>query len=277
MSKHEKLMVYVIADYGDLHDLAFAEVTKRLYAEIANGEQGLDVQIEAYAVPAFDTVATGFVLAQTAINSRLGTKHKFFVNTAPRKDDLTPRVKNSGEGFAYAKLHNGVEICAVNSGYSLSFVKDAAVEIREVKCKKEGSQFRSRDIFPVSFAKIAKGDYSELGEDIRDAVPDSPEDVVCYSDGYGNMKCSIDPAKLEAIKNKTVILDVNGRQQVARAAEGIFGVSDGEFCFSQGSSGWTLPNGKKVQFSEIVKRGGNAAKTFGKPPGGLPVHWRVVE
>lgn len=266
-------MVYVIADYGDLHDLAFAEVTQRLYAEL----EGRDVQIEAYAVPAFDTVATGFVLAQTAINSRLGARHKFFVNTAPRKDDLTPRIKNSGEGFAYVKLHNGVEICAVNSGYSLSFVKDAAVEIREVRCDKHGSQFRSRDIFPASFGRIAKGDFHELGDDIRDHVPDAPENVVCYSDGYGNMKCAIDPKKLEAIKGKNVILDVNGRQQVARAAEGIFGVSDGEFCFSSGSSGWTLPDGRKIQFSEIVKRGGNATKVFGKPPGGITVNWRVIE
>src|SRR5690606_37273122 len=111
------LLVYVIADYGDLHDLAFAEVIQRLYTEV----DGQECQIRAFAVPAFDTVATGFMLAQTAINSKLGAGHKFYVNTAPRKDDLTPRVHNSGEGLAYVKLANGVEIVAVNSGYSLSF------------------------------------------------------------------------------------------------------------------------------------------------------------
>ncbi len=268
----EKLVVYVIADYGDLHDLAFAEVTQRLYAEL----EGVDCTIQTFSVPAFDTYATGFALAQTAINSRLGTRHKFFVNTAPRKDDLTPRVKNSGEGFVYAKLKNGVEICAVNSGHSLSFVKEAAEEIREVKCEVHGSQFRSRDIFPPAFARVVKGDHSILGADMSSHVPDFPEDVLCYTDGYGNMKCSIDPSKLDAIKNKHVILDVNGRQQIARAADGIFGVADGEYCISMGSSGWTLPNGKQVKFTEVVKRGGNAAKTFGKPPGGLPIMWRDI-
>ena len=269
----DRTLVYVIADYGDLHDLAFAEVTQRLYAEL--GE--LDTQIQTFAVPAFDTFATGFALAQTAINSRLGKRQKFFVNTAPRKDDLTPRHKNSGEGFVYARLHNDIEICAVNSGHSLSFVKDAAVEIRRINCDTDGSQFRSRDIFPAAFATIAKGDYSILGEDARDSVPDFPHDVVCYTDGYGNLKCSMEPKRLEEIRNKHLIIDINGRQSVARAAQGIFGVADGEFCISQGSSGWTYPNGKEVRFTEIVKRGGNAAKAFGKPPGGLPIHWRVVE
>lgn len=266
------LLVYVIADYGDLHDLAFAEVIQKLFTEL----DGRDAHIKAFAVPAFDTVATGFALAQTAIHSKLGAKHKFYVNTAPRKDDLTPRVKNSGEGLAYVKLFNGVEIVAVNSGYSLSFVKDAAEEIREIHCDKDGSQFRSRDVFPPAFGLIAKGDYSHLGDDIRAAVPDFPTDVVCYTDGYGNMKCSIDPARLDALKGRDVTLDINGRHQAARVAEGIFGVADGQFCLSAGSSGWTLPDGRKVLFSEVIQRGGNAASHFGKPPGGIPVSWREI-
>lgn len=266
------LLVYVIADYGDLHDLAFAEVTQKLHYELRD----LNAEITTFAVPAFDTVATGFALAQTAINTKLGDKQKFYVNTAPRKDDLAPRVKNSGEGLAYVKLFNGTEIVAVNSGYSLSFVKDAAVEIREIQCDKHGSQFRSRDVFPPAFGLIAHGDYSKLGADIRDAVPDYPKNVVCYTDGYGNMKCSVDPKDLESLNGKYITLDINGRHSAARVAEGIFGVADGQFCFSKGSSGWTLPNGKKVEFSEVVMRGGNAAKAFGKPPGGIGIDWRVI-
>ena len=132
-------------------------------------------------------------------------------DAAPRKDDLTPRVSNSGEGLAYVKLSNGVEIVAVNSGFSLYFVKDAAVEIREINCDKHGSQFRSRDIFPPAFGLIAHGDYSKLGDDIRAHVPDYPKNAVCYTDGYGNMKCSVDPKDLAAINNKYVTLDINGR------------------------------------------------------------------
>lgn len=267
------LLVYVIADYGDLHDLAFAEVTQKLYAELGD----LDASVKTFAVPAFDTVATGFALAQTAINSKLGSRHKFFVNTAPRKDDLAPRIKNSGEGFAYAKLLNGVEVCAVNSGYSLSFLKGAVEDIRIVNCDREGSQFRSRDIFPPSFARIARGDYHELGDSIIDAVPDYPKNAVCYTDGYGNMKCSINPDDLTALDGQDVTLTINGRQQVTRVADGIFGVADGQFCLSSGSSGWTLPGGQSVRFSEVVKRGGNAAKTFGQPKGGEQVSWKTIK
>lgn len=265
-------LVYVIADYGNLHDLAFAEVKQRLYAEM----QDMNTHIATYAVPAFDTYATGFALAQTAINSRLGAAHKFYVNTAPRKDDVAPRVKNAGEGFVYARLYNGVEVCAVNSGYSLAFLKEAAEEIREIRCEKAGSQFRSRDVFPPSFAKIARGDYSELGDEVSDHVPDFPPGVVCYTDGYGNMKCSITPEEIEMLKGRDVTLDINGRQQIARVADGIFGVADGQFCLSLGSSGWVLPDGETRRFCEVVKRGGNAAGTFGKPPGGVGVHWRAI-
>lgn len=267
------VLVYVIADYGDLHDLAFAEVIQKLYTELDER----DAHIKAFAVPAFDTVATGFVLAQTAINSKLGSKHKFYVNTAPRKDDLSPRVKNSGEGLAYVKLFNGVEIVAVNSGHSLSFVKEAAEEIREIHCAKDGSQFRSRDVFPPAFGLIAKGDYSHLGDDIRAQVPDFPRNVVCYTDGYGNMKCSVDPALLDDLKGQDITLDINGRTQIARVADGIFGVADGQFCLSGGSSGWPLPGGQTVAFSEVIQRGGNAAKTFGKPPGGIDISWRQID
>lgn len=266
----DRNLIYVIADYGDLHDLAFAEVSQKIYSEV-----GLDnAMIKTFAVPAFDTVATGFVLAQTALNSHLGDKHKFFVNTAPRKDDLAPRVKNSGEGLVYAKLHNGVELVAVNSGYSLSFVKEAAVEIRQVNCSNDGSQFRSRDIFPPAFGKIFKGDYSELGEDVIDTIPDAPVNSVCYTDGYGNLKCSINPDEFSEMKDKDVVVDIAGEQGIVRVADGIFGVADGQFCFSVGSSGWTLPNGKRVVFSEIVKRGGSAADSFARPAGGTKVTWR---
>ena len=271
MSVDEGKLIYVIADYGDLHDLAFAEVTQKLCMET----EDLNPRIRCYSVPPFDTYATGFVLGQLALNSTLGSKQKFFVNTAPRKDDLTPRVNNAGEGFAYIKLYNGIELCVVNSGYSISFIKKAAEEIKLINCNTDGSQFRSRDIFPKAFAKIFQGDYSELGEDIRDAVPDMPEKVICYTDGYGNMKVSIDPEIIRQNMGAEVVLSINGRKRVAKITEGIFGVSDGQLCLAPGSSGWSEKDGSKTLFSEVVLRGGSAAKEFGKPPGGIKIEWNI--
>lgn len=272
MTIKEDQLIYVIADYGDLHDLAFAEVTQRLYIELND----LKARIRCYAVPPFDTYATGFVIGQLALNSTLGAQQKFFVNTAPRKDDTAPRTNNAGEGFAYVRLKSGSELCIVNSGYSIAFIKDAAVEIRHITCDTAGSQFRSRDIFPQAFAKIMRGDYSELGADLRENVPDLPERVICYTDGYGNMKISIDPDELESHMGKEIVLDINGRKRGAKITRGIFGVSDGQLCLAAGSSGWTLPDGRARRFSEVVLRGGNASKEFGKPPGGIQVHWTLA-
>lgn len=266
-------VIYVIADYGQLHDLAFAEVKQKLLYETRD----LNAHVSTFSVPAFDTVATGFVLAQTALNSQLGKQQKFYVNTAPRKDDLTPRVKNAGEGFVYIKLKNDIEICAVNSGHTLSFIKDSTQTVKMINCEKAGSQFRSRDVFPPSFGKIMHENYEELGEDISSSIPDIPKNAVCYTDGYGNMKCSVDPENIKELYGRDVTLRLNGRTQLARVADGIFGVADGQFCLSVGSSGWPLPGGGKASFCEIVKRGGNAAKSFGSPVGGCEVSWTVAD
>lgn len=265
--------IRVIGDYGALGDMAFAEVSDRLDAELAAA--GLAYQMRLTSVPQFDTYATGFVLAQLAVNNRLADRQVFYVNTAPRKDNKAARVNNEGEGLVYVKLKNGVRIVAVNSGYSLAFVKPFATEIKLLNCAKEGSQFRSRDIFPQAFGAVMRGDAAIFGADATSHVPDAvPENVVVYTDGYGNLKCSVDPAMLEARKGQRVTLQVNGREQVAVVGSGIFDVADGEFCFARGSSGWTMPDGKTFAFAEIVKRGGDASKTFGKPPGGIQIEWK---
>ncbi|MCB1556367.1 MAG: hypothetical protein KDJ15_03545, partial [Alphaproteobacteria bacterium] len=162
MKNNEKI-IYLIADYGPTSDLAFAEVTQRLFHELA----GMPAQIKEYSVPAFDTIATGFVLAQTALNSLLGSRHIFYVNTAPRKDKKEARINNEGEGLVYARLTNGCEIIAVNSGYSLSFIKPAAAEIRTIRVSNEGTQFRSRDNYPEALGALVQGRLeSLLGDDV---------------------------------------------------------------------------------------------------------------
>lgn len=267
-----KLYLRVIGDYGDLGDMAFAEVQDRLDAQL--DPVGHDVQTRLTSVPAFDTVATGFVLAQLAVNCQLPEKTLFYVNTAPRKDKMEGRTNNEGEGLVYVKLTNGVRIVAVNSGYSLTLVKPFAAEIKKLNVAVAGSQFRSRDIFPLALGAVARGDDSVMGEDMTAHVPDEfPKNVVAYTDGYGNLKCSINPDDLDRLKGQRVTVEINGREQVVAVGSGIFDVRDGEYCFAKGSSGWTLPNGQQVRFTEVVKRGGNAAKTFGSPPGGIKVNW----
>ena len=276
MTSEKPLSVYVIGDYND--HLAFNEVNMRIEGNLF----GRNINIFNQNVPAFDTMSTGFCLAQLAMNVPTDIEGytenvKFFVNTAPRKDDPKIRVKCAGEGLVYFKLHNGVEGVAVNSGYSLAFVKAGATEIREIKADKDGSQFRSRDVFPKAFAEIVKGNYDILGEDIRENIPDVPENVVVWTDGYGNLKTSINPSLIAEATEKHVKMNINQRHIFGKVGSGIFGVEDGEFCVSVGSSGWTLPDGKDIRFTEVVLRGGNAARSVDSPHAGKKIDWKLVE
>lgn len=264
------LFVHIIADYGSVDDMAFAEVRQALRYQMRD----TIAHMEASSVPAFDTVATGFMLAQLAINHRMGERQLFYVNTAPRRDDTNARGNNAGEALVYARLFNGVQIVAVNSGHSLSFVKMHCETIRQINCSAEGSQFRSRDVFPQAFGLIAHGDFTQIGHDIKDAIPDYPASVVAYVDGYGNIKTTIDAAALNGHEGKTVNVTINGHTHAALVGRGIFSVPEGQLVLSAGSSGWQRTDGTRYQCVECVLRGASAAEAFGRPKGGSVISWK---
>lgn len=261
--------ISVIADYGPLSDMAFAEVTQSIYSEMG----GQRLRLKEYSVPPFDTHATGFFLAETAINSKLGRKHLFYVNTAPRHDDESPKADAEGEKLVYVKLFNGVRIVAVNSGHSLSFIKPAIEEASIVEVENAGSQFRSRDFYPKVLAEIARDNYDRITSR-EPEIPDMPENVVCITDGYGNLKTSVDPQELEAYTGQFLSVAVNGHKHFVKAGKSIFDVPDGHLCMAKGSSGWALPDGTRKEFTEIVCRSGNAFVLYRKPKGGTSVKWQ---
>lgn len=263
MEEYERLSVTVIADYGPLSDMAFAEVTQSIYDQLDD----YDPRVKEYSVPAFDTVQTGFFLAEAAINSKLGKNHFFFVNTAPRHDDEKPRSDAAGEKLVYMELYNGVRILGVNSGSSLSFVNEAARDTRIVNVENEGSQFRSRDFYPKVLGEIVRGDDSRLTKR-KPVIPAYPQNAVAFIDGYGNIKTTIDPQKLKKHIGKYLSVGINGTKHFVRAGNSIFDVPDGLPCIAKGSSGWKLKSGKRREFAEVVVRSGNAFLAYKKPDGG---------
>jgi hypothetical protein len=271
MPDSQSIFVHVIADYGPVGDMAFAEVRQALRFSLRDKI----AHMELSPVPAFDTVATGFFLAQLANNHPMGDRQFFYVNTAPRKDDPRPRINNAGEGLVYARLNNNVQIIAVNSGYSLSFIKEQAVELRVIDCSAEGSQFRSRDVFPAAFGALAHGEKQILRDNVTD-IPDMPQNAVCYTDGYGNIKTSIDATTIESLKGKTINLIIDDQNHVARVADGIFSVADGDLVLSAGSSGWAKSDGSRYRFVEISLRGSSASRLFKRPKGGAKITWQAV-
>ncbi len=256
------MLVHIIADYGT-GDLAFAEVVQRLKVHLPDAEPML--------VPAFATVAAGFCIAQLGLQAAPpGTMISH--NVAPRQDDPAVRAGNEGERLAFAKLPTGVRVVGVNAGYAFSFIKDVAEQLRWVASPAEGSQFRSRDLFPQAAAAIALGVQDIFDSDINaQSVPGLPPSVVAYVDGYGNIKTTIPYHADTVATGRRVQVQVNDRQHEAVVSDGAFAVPEGQLAFAPGSSGWPGPDGEPVQWIEVFLRGGNAWELFDHPPIGAKV------
>ncbi|BBH63511.1 hypothetical protein ACTI_01960 [Actinoplanes sp. OR16] len=248
------MLLTVVADYGT-GDLAFAEVRQRLALLLPEAD------VTTVPVPAFDTVAAGFCVAQLAFGD--GPAGRIvYANVAPRRDRDEPRAKNAGERLAAARLDSGVLVVGVNSGASLSFLAAEGVTIRAVDAADHGSQFRSRDVFPAALAALAHGDDALLGEELPVGPP--PKQAVAYTDGYGNIKTTWDAPP--APTGSVIRVRIGGTEALATVSDGVFEVPAGTMSFAPGSSGWN-----NRTFYELLARGGSAAETFGRPRAGTPV------
>ncbi len=258
------MLVHLIADYGH-GDLAFAEVVQRIKLHLPDAEPILT------PVPAFSTLAAGFCIAQLGLNEApAGTI--IYHNVAPRADDDAARAANAGERLAFARLPTGVRIIGVNAGHAFSFVREAAVELRWAAVPAEGSQFRSRDLFPQAAAAIALGQVDALDEALEVAeIPEIPTHQVAYVDGYGNLKTTIEHGASEVRPGSSVRVRIGETELRATASDGTFEVPTGELAFAPGSSGWTRADGTETRWIELFLRGGNAWEQFGRPQVGAPI------
>lgn len=219
-------------------------------------------------MPSFNTVATGFILAQLGSDPHLAGRGLVFANCAPRADKLSEREDNEGEGLLLALTRYEIPLIVVNSGHSLSFIKDDIKELWRLDVSRGGSQFRSRDLFPKAVQRFIQGDESLKGSRLEvDVVPDPPERQIGYVDSFGNLKTTVrqgDPF-LETLKpGQRFAVRINGIRRSVRVAGGSFQVQEGDIAFAPGSSGRERP------FWEIFQRSGSAWQTYGKPfPGAL--------
>jgi hypothetical protein len=253
------MLVHIVADYGPAGDLAFAEVVQRLRFHLPDAEPVLT------PVPPFATIAAGFCIAQLGLNEApAGTL--IYHNVAPRQDVDEPREANAGERLAFARLPTGVRVIGVNAGHAFSFIRDAALELRWAAAPTEGSQFRSRDLFPQAAGALVLGRPDALGGEIdRADIPDVPKAVIAYVDGYGNLKTTLRAVDLPQGTGTAVRVRVGGREHEAIAGDGTFAVRPGQMALAPGSSGWTDPGGTEVRWLEVFLRGGNAWAALGQP------------
>jgi S-adenosylmethionine hydrolase len=252
------MLVHIIADYGQ-GDLAFAEVVQRIKSFLPDAETMLT------PVPAFSTLAAGFCVAQLGLNEA-PTGTIIYHNVAPRKDDEQAREDNAGERLAYARLPTGVRVIGVNAGHAFSFVRDAAEELRWASVPAEGSQFRSRDLFPQAAAAIALGQPDALAEEIERArIPDVPSNRIAYIDGYGNLKTTIKANTERARFGSRVRVRIGAHEREAIESDGSFAVEHGQMAFAPGSSGWKDKLDQETRWMELFLRGGNASEAFKHP------------
>lgn len=259
------MLVHIIADYGN-GDLAFAEVAQRIKSYLPDAMPVLT------PVPAFSTLAAGFCVAQLGLNEApAGTI--IYHNVAPREDAEEAREDNAGERLAFARLPTGVRVIGVNAGHAFSFVRDAAEELRWASVRAEGSQFRSRDLFPQAAAAIALGQPDAIAEEIdKKAIPGVPQNRIAYVDGYGNLKTTIRfEASMARRRGSHLRVRINEAAREAIASDGSFAVERGKMAFAPGSSGWENRRGEETRWMELFLRGGSAWEAFDRPSVGDPV------
>jgi S-adenosylmethionine hydrolase len=246
--------IHLITDYGT-GDLAFAEVIQRLKAGIP------DAYILPTSVPAFSTIATGFVIAQLALNQAPANLF-IYSNTAPRKDDHTKRPDNAGEKLSYALLDNGVPVVAVNAQFTFSFIKPHIKEFRLIKTANQGSQFRSRDFYPQAVINLINNQPNEALGDTADisVIPEIPANRIMYIDGYGNIKTTIRLSQAQFNPGEKIRITIDNHVRTAVFSDGIFAVKAGDLVFAPGSSGG------KDRFMEISLRGSSAQRLFFHSP-----------
>jgi len=258
--------LHVICDYGT-GDLAWAEVYSALKAKMTE-----DVPLHMTSVHSFDTVSTGFIVGQLscATSDLKPESLTIFANCAPRKDGKEARQDNEGEGLLYASLRNGVHVIAVNSGYSMSFIRDEILELWSTDAEEFGSQFRSRDFFPRIVAQAVKGDFQFLVNklDPLKVILEEPQEVIGYIDSFGNLKTTFREGHplLQNLKDgQRIKVTIGSIIRAATVAAGSFNVMEGDLAFARGSSGHDR------RFWELFKRGGSAREEFAHPPVGTKI------
>lgn len=245
----QQMIIYLVADYG-AGDLAWSEVRQSLQKHFP------DFSMQEVAVPAFDTHAAGFCLAQLAL--RAGPEDIIYHNVAPRRES-----GSDPEPLLAMQNSAGALLAGPGSGASWSLVQSKESSMVQLLPPENASQFRSRDFFPAAISeaweKLRAG--QPFGENSSFVPPSIDPGTVLYTDGYGNIKTSWTSAPGKP--GSKVILSVRGKRIPIFIADGAFARPEGELTLLPGSSG--LP---ESPLWEIFLRGGSAAKALDFPAGG---------
>ena len=307
-----------ISDNGGCPDLAESEIVSQFRSinklfHAISGRPSFDFDV--FNSPSMNVLAGAFDVAQLSQGNLSGPGDVYVINCAVRKKQRGKEGDNGGEKLYAGILPNGAFVVGTGPDVFAFFkdqVQSGDLRLYEVAVATNGTQFRSRDYFPVVASIIA--DYlrkpkvnkqlrSGLSADARDKIlfglnivksdrrlqPQHIEDlkndgmVVARVDAHGNLKLAARHGKISSsLKDygDDVVIYANGKAIEASLTKNSFD-KDNQTVLSAGSSGrgeLGAPGKATEPFAEIFKVGGSACNQLGlseallKQDGGVEVH-----
>lgn len=229
----------LIADYG-VDSLATTEAILAVRRRTT-----IPFSADTVASRPFNTLHTGFLAdqLQRGFPQGEGRNTVFYLNTDPRTQTTEATIAAAGSSLVVAELRNGAIIVTPNAGYCLSYVKGSIIRLAEINVAAAGSQFRSRDIFPIAVAHALSETLAGItGKELSiDTIPDPPKAfTVLHIDNYGNIKTSFTHRAFEAggmVWGGAVRVRLAGVTMDATVSPTIFGSIPGKLVLAPGSSG----------------------------------------
>ncbi len=263
---------YLSDNGGAGADLAVGEIKLRISdieTIISTLSDNQPVKTIYLDTPTQDKFAAGFDLAQLARTNIRGAGNLFFVNCAPRLEQAGKASNNQGEDIYIAMLPNGAIVSGVDSSSFMFFrdlVEDGNLEIHKVDIQTNGSQFRSRDIFPWlsgllgnALIEPAKDGSWKKGMSIEERreflgqfnfidvknnlgleqIPHPDEAIIGRTDLHGNLKLSLsmDDVNPQWVSGEPIAVTIKGQTFETKFYESMFDAGSGNVGLAIGSSG----------------------------------------
>lgn len=275
--------VKYITDNGNKKDdLADGEVKGRFldFGNIISAlTQTSKAEFHVYNSPAQDSIGGAYDLAQIARDSKRGPGNVVFLNCAPRKNQRGQHDNNQGEQVFVGLLKDGTVVGGTGPE-SFTFFHDlleqGELELFEANVQTHGSQFRSRDYWPLYTqvltqqlrAEADQGHWkadlnleerkellSRIGVvntekplDIRAVPKPSDNPAVVRYDVHENLKLNVRASDfaedhfydIDEQGNKTpkpVEITINGITETIQLGKSMFKEGAGKLSFSEGSTG----------------------------------------
>ena len=291
---------YISDNGGPSGDLAESEIRLKranLQTALTTLSGQAPPRTEYYNIPTQDWRAGAFDLAQMARTTDIGTGNIFFLNCAPRLEQRGEEgAKNKGENVYITMLPSGAVVAATSPhsfGFFHDLVERGEIEIYKADVQIDGTQFRSRDIFPAStavtsYALASAGERDEWREnmpleerrdflkqlnfvDTEDVlsiedVPNLTDDIyVARVDNHGNLKLSITASDAqERGLTDAVKVTIKGHNFTAQVRESMFDNNTKSQGVAPGSSGKFNDSAKAdPRFLEIALMGRSCVEDLG--------------